>query len=77
MAQRKISQRQGRAYKRELDELKRRTRSDRSVWGAVPLVYFTLDATTIATLKAVKNMGHPLACRYNEGTLQLDVYGVR
>lgn len=75
MARRKISQYDARRYKRELEELQRKTRSDRLTWNAIHLVDFTCGEITRARLKTVQDLEHPLACRFDGQ--ELKVYGVR
>lgn len=75
MSYRKISQHDARRYKRELENLQRQTRHERSHYGGVHLRTITVGSETAAVLKTAKDLGHPLALKL-EGC-DLHIYGVR
>jgi hypothetical protein len=78
MARKKISQYDARRYKRELEELRNKRRSDRSTWGAVPLVDVAIsDSYSRGILRSAQLMGHPLVCRMAADNSTLEIFGVK
>jgi hypothetical protein len=71
----KISQAQARRWKRELDEMKRTARADRSWTHGAHIRTVAVGSETKAVLEAVKDIGCALAVRLNGDHLY--IYGVR